>query len=170
VNGAVVGLSLASLGTAIVFRKPFYRRLTASVKTAPFAIATLFGFGVAGERRLLVDRRVIEEQRMAAVGPFDAVELEPLRSEGLVSWPRDHPFKALAVFGAPTVGAILYRTLNSGRLGCAALLRNLTSSTCAGLANSAGGRASVAFMHTRVVGQFSILALLVGAMLLSGRG
>ncbi len=148
VTGSLVGFGLASVATAAVFRRPFYSKLTASVKASPFAMGTLAGFAVAGERRLLLDRRAVEEQHADAAG----VALEPMRSESWVEWPQKHPFTVLALTGTPVVGAILRSNLNSS------------------LAESAGGRLSVVLMHTRVVGQFAVLALLVGAMLLSGRG
>jgi hypothetical protein len=159
INGSVVGVLLAGALTAAVMRRPWYVRLNVSAKTAPFAIGALGGFGLGGERRLVLDRQaldaaVLKRQSSAIEGGDvdDAVKFDKVRLESLVAWPRENPFKFVAVAGVPVVGAILYRNLRSG------------------VAESAGGRVSVALMHTRVVGQFSVLCLLVGAMLLSGRG
>lgn len=158
INGGCLGVLLAGALTAAVMRRPWYVRLNVSAKTAPFAIGALGGFGLGGERRLVLDRQALDAavlKRLSADGATDGddvVKFDTVRLESLVAWPRENPFKFVAVAGVPVVGAILYRNLRSG------------------VAESAGGRVSVALMHTRVVGQFSILCLLVGAMLLSGRG
>lgn len=158
INGSAVGVLLAGALTAAVMRRPWYVRLNVSAKTAPFAIGALGGFGLGGERRLVLDRQALDAavlKRMSAADASldaDSVQLDAVRFESLVAWPRENPFKFVAFTGVPVVGAILYRNLRSG------------------IAESAGGRVSVALMHTRVVGQFAVLCLLVGAMLLSGRG
>ena len=79
-----------------------------------------------------------------------AVPLEPVRFEGVADFVDQRPFTALALVGVPTVSAILFANLRSS------------------LAD--GGKLSVVLMHTRVVGQFAVLGLLVGAMVFSGNG
>jgi hypothetical protein len=159
ISGGAVGVLVATAATAAVMRRPWYVRLNVSAKTAPFAIGALGGFGLGGERRLVLDRQALDAAalRRAAPSADSAVErvepqLDTVRLERLVAWPRDNPFKFVVGAGVPVVGAILWRNLRSG------------------VAESAGGKVSVALMHTRVVGQFSVLCLLVAAMLLSGRG
>jgi hypothetical protein len=157
ISGGAVGVALAAAATAAVLRRPWYVRLNVSAKTAPFAIGALGGFGLGGERRLVLDRQALDAaalQRAAAATTSTEVvpQLDTVRLESLVAWPRENPFKFVIGTGVPLVGAILWRNLRSG------------------VADSAGGKVSVALMHTRVVGQFSVLCLLVAAMLLSGRG
>ena len=82
----------------------------------------------------------------------NAIELEPLKYEGAFEWVANRPFMVLGGIGVPIVSAILYKNVKSG------------------LAESAGGKLSVVLMHTRVVGQASVLALLVGTMVMSGNG
>ena len=78
--------------------------------------------------------------------------LEPVRSESVGEWCRTNPFKLLMAVGAPVVGGVVYYMNNSN------------------LSKSSGGRTSVAMMHARVVGQASVLALLIGIMVMSGNG
>jgi hypothetical protein len=157
ISGGAVGIALATGFTALVMRRPWYVRLNVSAKTAPFAIGALGGFGLGGERRLVLDRQALDAAALRRQSDADAhdetaLTLDKVRFESLVAWPRENPFKFVAGAGVPLVGAILWRNLRSG------------------VAESAGGKVSVALMHTRVLGQFTVLSLLVVAMLLSGRG
>jgi hypothetical protein len=100
-------------------------------------------FGLKSEQQLMADRMVPNSTPLA---PPHVPPLVERFVEGVQS-----PFRVLIMLGVPTVGFIGYRAFQSKLI-------------------ESSGRTSMAFMHTRIVGQITVVGILIGLMIFSGNG
>ena len=155
----------AAVGLATKHSPWFRIRASASAKTALIVSAALSGFAVSSEKTITADTRrlnaakydcqssrhddeyrAIIQQRRAQSSSATAVTTTTT-TDALREWVDRHPFRALIFASAPVVGAIAWRQLADRTTPW-----------------------SVRVLHTRVIGQFSVVVLLLAMMMVTGHG
>jgi hypothetical protein len=156
------GLVTAAYGTAVSSALAFGAakmlgpRIGLSGKTAIFISGPIFGFMIGAEKSVIMDQRRAKlynsryyQQHKDDPDAVDAEGYEPAPKQSMAEYVRTHPFGPLAAVGVPAVAAIGYRSVTKE--------------------HGAGRPLSLKLMHTRVIGQASVLALLVALMLYAGK-